>query len=132
MEDAKLLTEIIPFDYSGRNLTLWPFWSIEKFPDVRIYYRLMAKKGEGFDFYAVERLATILNPEGPDNEWNEEGCLVECIVQGTAYFDGLRHLYYGDQNTGNYGYHHYPDLEQLSAVFSLLRNFEKKHCREHE
>jgi hypothetical protein len=39
-------------------------------------------------------------------------------VYGTAYFDGIRHLYYGDKNTDNFGYYYYANLQMIADTLN--------------
>lgn len=101
---------------------------VEIIPErVRLYYKPNDNgEGYGFDFYAVEwtsgsgETTVILNPDYTT---------VDCLYHGTAYFDGIRHMYLGDDDTDNYGYHYYPDLDVHIALLKELKNLEIKYCR---
>jgi len=109
-------------------------WDFVYFPDKpsRLYYKPFEGDGQGFCFYAVESVGRVVSQQGEDDHWNKDLCIVECIVSGVAYFDGIRHLYYGDENTSNYGYHYYPNLEMIIETITALRFLEKKYCRDCE
>jgi len=109
----------------------WVFKRIGNY-DVRLYYKQNNENGLGFDFYAFERTGYICNKETDKNSWNETFCNGECVVCGVAYYDGIRHLYYGDENTDNYGYHYYAKLEMIIEVLKELRELEKKYCRNYD
>ena len=94
----------------------------------RLYYKPNTDVGNGFDFFAVEKDGHVLNDETLTNEWHEKYCIVECIIHGIAYFDGVRHLYYGDKQTDNYGYHYYPNLSLISEAVLSLGQLEKTYC----
>lgn len=64
--------------------------------------------------------------------WDLESVEVECGVHGNARFDGIRHLYWGDEFTDNYGYHYYANLDDEIKVLQMLREMKIKYCRDHE
>ena len=117
--------------YPNEEICGWEFLKIKN-SDVRIYYKPSEKKGLGFNFYAVEKNGFVCNDHTKKNEWHKEYCMVECVFNGIAFFDGIRHLYYGDDETGNYGYHYYPDLETIADTIIGLRSLEKKYCRDYD
>lgn len=99
---------------------------------IRLYY-WDESVGEGFHFYALQNSGYIykdLEVKGED-EWNPEQCIVECLYQGYGYFDGVRHLYMGDEKTDNYGYHYYPTIEDNIMTLKAIRELEIKYCREY-
>jgi hypothetical protein len=108
----------------------WEFLQVQGY-DVRIYFKPNEKKGLGFNFYAVEKVGHECNAETKKNEWHKDYCDVECLFRGVAYFDGIRHLYYGDEKTDNFGYHYYANLEMMSSAILVLRELEKKYCRDY-
>ncbi|MBI3633959.1 MAG: hypothetical protein HY226_06770 [Candidatus Vogelbacteria bacterium] len=50
----------------------------------------------------------------------------EVLFHGQAYFDGVRHLYFGSEDTDNYGYHYYPNLKSLTAALTKLSEIESE------
>jgi hypothetical protein len=121
-----LLTSI---EYRNEPIFNWPFIEVGKRREHRLYYKL-DDPGSGFDFYSVMWAGCIAD-NNPDI-WKLSSVEVECGIHGNARFDGIRHLYWGDEKTGNYGYHYYADLEEEIAVLQALRELEIKHCRDHE
>jgi len=109
----------------------WQFLQI-KDCEVRIYYKPSEKKGMGFNFYAVEKIGYVCSAETEKDEWHKDYCDVECLFQGVAYFDGIRHLYYGDEKTENFGYHYCANLEMIVSSILGLRELEKKYCRDYD
>ena len=109
----------------------WPYVSI---PDdsVRVYYKLhdpICDDGvfdSGFWFYAVANIGGYSGRV----EWDPESTFVECMYSGNAAFDGVRHLYMGSNDTDNYGYHYYPDIDTNIATLKAITDLEKKYCRE--
>lgn len=97
---------------------------------VRVYYKSNKEIGLGFRFYAVENLGCASVPETENNEWHPEYACVECVYQGVAYFDGIRHLYMGANETNNFGYHYYANLETNIEALKVIRELEKKYCRD--
>lgn len=50
------------------------------------------------------------------------------FIWGKMYFDGIRHLYFWEEFTNNYGYFHYADIEKISLALSEIKKLEKKYC----
>ena len=96
----------------------------------RLYYMPSDTIGNGFRFYAVERVGSLINNDTDTEAWNKDSTLVDCIVNGVAYFDGVRHLYYGDEKTDNYGYHYYPNLSMICKTIVELRVLEQTFCKD--
>jgi hypothetical protein len=119
--EFKLLTSII---FRNEPIYLWPFIQVDN--DNRLYYKVGEGENPGFDFYSVEWKSCWAD-HGEDI-WNLVSVTVECGICGHAYWDGVRHLYWGHEDTDNYGYHYYPDLKQEIAVLSELRKLEEQYC----
>ena len=90
--------------------------------DMRLFYQRLDEERSGFYFYCIERTSYGLD------EWGGETDTGHCVFNGIAYFDGIRHLYYGDAQTDNFGYHYYPSLENLIVALAALRDLEKAYC----
>jgi len=109
-------------------------WVYVDVPDtwIRLYYKPHESEdmGSGFDFYAAERVSIEINKETETNEWHKDYCMVECFFEGVAYFDGIRHLFYGSEKTGNEGYHYYANIESTIEALKRLRELELKYCRD--
>lgn len=112
------------------DLKISDFQHIEIDPNTRIYFRPEEDdsdvKTNGFKFYAVG--FACCSGSSSENVWECEDLEVECLFWGQAYWDGLKHLYMGDQQTDSGGYLCYPDLGMLSAVFVCLKKLEDKYC----
>src|SRR3990167_5609258 len=104
----------------------WPFIDVEGYP-IRVYYR---ERKTGFIFYAIENVGHICVPETEHDEWHPKYTHVDCVYQGIACFDGVRHLYMGDEETDNYGYHYYPNIESNIETLKVIRELEIKYCRD--
>ena len=78
-----------------------------------IYYKLPKNDLKGFYFYVVDNIT--------DCE------LAECLMYGSCYFDGMRHIFFGDHQTDNYGYIYCLDLQDLQKVLGYLFMLEIKH-----
>jgi len=122
MEDWKKPEEIFP--YKCTKLTDWKFVEI-KDTEMFLYYDFLddKKKEVGFNFYCIEAFI-----HGGPKFKNIEGC--KCVFHGIAYWDGITHLYFGDQQTDNYGYHYYPSINHLLLALKELKELEKKYCRQ--
>ena len=123
--EFKLLTSI---RYRDEFIHTWPFVSVGE--RHRLYYKLDFP-GSGFDFYSVMWVSCSADEDDFDI-WDLRSVEVECGIHGNARFDGIRHLYWGDEFTNNYGYHYYASLENEIEILEALRDLEIKHCRDHE
>jgi hypothetical protein len=103
----------------------WPYFDLDDEGSARLYYRPAEGQEEGFRFSALTWVSTPVTDryradqpplDNPDAE-------VEQVVSGVAYFDGVRHMDWGDQ-----GYLNYPDMGCLEALIQKLRQLEKRFC----
>ena len=122
MIDGVLLKDIRHESFSS-SICAWDYLPIPE-SETRLFFKPSEESGMGFHFYAVERMAFY------DDKWDANNDVVECVVQGTAYFDGIRHLYYGDEQTDNYGYHYCANLEMIINTLATLKILEKTFCRD--
>jgi len=108
---GKALTEIFAqLDYvQNPNLA---DWSKIEVGESLFLYSPKEGVGSGFEFMAVEWSCS----DGTENRY-------EYIFSGFAAFDGVRHLYFG-QN----GYIYCPDLPLLLALLSQLKQTQDAHC----
>jgi hypothetical protein len=114
----------IKHEYSkNERICDWDFIEVSN-PNVRVYYKPNEEVGLGFEFYAVESI------EYDEDNWNIELCRVTCLFQGVAYYDGIRHLYMGDEFTDNFGYHFLPNLKSNIETLRVFLDLEKKYCRD--
>jgi len=131
MENSVLLKNITHERRTKERICDWEYVEVT-YNGIRVYYKSDDEIGLGFLFYAVERTAHIPNPKRKDDEWQPDYAYVECVYFGTAYFDGIRHLYMGDIETDNFGYHYYADLESHIETLKVIHELEKKYCRDWE
>lgn len=100
----------------------------------RLYYSVRTYDGTkeekvGFDFIALD---CVGYPCGGKNEYNfSPESKIEVVVEGIALFDGVRHLYYGNEKTNNYGYHYYPNLLKVIKVLIELKKLEETYCKDY-
>ena len=64
-----------------------------------------------FDFCCVEFYSS---------ECNGKNISYEVLFSGKCYFDGVRHLYFGSEETDNYGYLYYQHVGNLVHALSVL------------
>lgn len=114
---------------AGEFICKWYFIDVPDF-DVRVYYKSFDVDKNGFSFYAVIYVGHQNFEHDKENVWNPEYTFVECLFQGVAFFDGVRHLYMGDEQTDNEGYHYYPNLETNIAALKIIRELEIKYCKD--
>lgn len=121
------LKDIIHEYHKEDPIWKWNFKTL-KGDECRIYYKVHEGEGLGFSFYAVEHTGNILNDKTKNNQWHQDYCMVECVFNGIAYFDGIRRLYYGDSQTDNFGYHYCANLSIISHAIFLLSELEDEYC----
>ena len=54
--------------------------------------------------------------------WFQDDLIVEEVIDVTAYWDGIRHVFINDMN--------YPDVLKISEVFKVLSEIEDQVCQE--
>lgn len=119
-------TRLIDLTYNGEFIKELKF--VEPVKDwIRVYYKESESVGNGFDFYVVQWCS---NTSG--DESFGLSCNVQCMYNGRAYFDGIRHLYMGDDKTDNYGYDYCARLDNHIIVLRELLVLEHKYCRDFE
>ncbi len=99
---------------------------------VRLYYNPHEiyehrEKPSGFNFYAVE----FVGCDGLSdykNDFDNPTVTVECLYHGIVYFDGLRHLYMGHEDTDNEGYLYYQNLENHILIFNAIEKLIGVYC----
>jgi hypothetical protein len=104
---------------------------------IRLFWEPNKDAGNGFRFVCYEVVGMTPCDADPNCErdpWSGSYCDgdTEVLVHGEAYFDGVRHLYFGHEDTDNYGYHHYPHMKVLILIFQKLQELELKYCNPKE
>lgn len=107
-------------------------------PEIRLYYKPLESDEDriGFEFSVVEWTSGqgLRNFDGdlladPEAEAEAEA-EAQVLFCGIAYFDGVRHLYMGDEQSDNYGYLYYPDLKKIVLIMEALERLVTEHCME--
>lgn len=99
-------------------------WRTVTFDDYIIFFKLDTYDEKcGFEFTSCQ----VIGSDGHDLDKK----LIEPLFWGWAAFDGIRHLYLGDDKQyDNYGYLNYPNVIKLAKLLEKLSILEKLHCRE--
>ena len=117
---------------SGEVVVGWDHVDIDD--GCRLFYKPQIRKGKtgfGFEFYAAEWTGGGEFEKGASWFENDPAEIdVECIWHGTACFDGVRHLYSGDEQTDNEGYFNYPKHSRIAGVLAEITKLEKKFCND--
>lgn len=107
----------------------WNFITIDKHDHHRLYFLAHEPAAKdynnGFKFNAVR----FVQCDGKyENIWDDPDLRVELTLHGTAYFDGVRHLYlnWGEDE----GYLYYPEIHELRRVLEELEKLQKDFCPE--
>lgn len=98
---------------------------IEVTPDVLLFSKDIYKPEDdcsGFDFCCLEFHCQLMDGE-------TDPIFYDVMFHGRAYFDGVRHLYFGKEECHNYGYLYYPKPLVISDALQVLENLcHKKGC----
>lgn len=135
MIKTPLYTEIVN-DYPKELIHEWPFIQIDKY--TRLHYKQVdTEEGEkyGFYFHSVKHTGHTLsdfknNIHYSDIPFENSTTTVESLLWGIAYFDGVRHLYFGTQESKNDGYFYYPDFDIISKINIELVKLEQLYCQD--
>lgn len=127
--------ELKNLEFYGEALGTWEYLYVRDGSEIRIFYKAKGEPNEkhGFDFAVIEAVGSSDQkyPFLPEDD-------VEVIAWGTAYGDGIRHMFFGGDEKGQCnnenpnGYLYYPNTALLSEVFVKLRELEFKMCSEDE
>lgn len=89
-------------------------------------------KRRGFDFYVTNYHCRYLDAGVPDpykdRDYDDPEIIVECLLHGTVAWDGMRHLYMGDEVTDTEGYLYCVKPELLCLVFAELSKLQWEYC----
>lgn len=133
MEKWKKPEEIL-YGSENEQITNWRSIKIKE-TEMILYYNFHDKKEKyhdgGFEFYCIKAITWKTKHLRKKPSFKRTlNC--ECVFRGMAFFDGIRHLYYGDKQTDNYGYFFYLVIENLILALKELRKLELKYCRDVE
>lgn len=90
---------------------------------IRLYYRPITNVDRGGFHWKAVRWCMGTGAPGRE-QWSPED-EVEVVCHGTAYFDGIRHMYWGDG-----GYLYYLGARDLLALAKGLEVLEARFCSE--
>jgi hypothetical protein len=94
----------------------------------RLYYAPKEERS-GFDFCVIQvTQASGFDEPDPFTKPDTQG---EVVCRGYGFFDGVRHLYFGAEESDNEGYLYYPNLQKLVRIFTSLWRLEEAYCTEH-
>lgn len=95
----------------------------------RLYWRPTEKEFNADGKNGFKFVSFLLVTHGNDsNPFADKSSWVEPFIHGVAFFDGVRHLYFGSQKTENEGYFNYPKWAQIEAVITKIKELELKYC----
>lgn len=90
--------------------------------DIVIYYKLNGE-GNGFDFYVIELTGEEMI------EFKVSKTIIDILYHGNAFYDGIRHLYFGHKNTDNEGYFFCVNIQEQIEIMKSLRELEITYCK---
>ena len=83
--------------------------------DAIIFYKIRDNKSNGFDFKILEET---------------DGIIYALICHGSAFYDGIRHIHFGQNEEKPDGYLHEPILYLMVEYMKQLEKLEKLFCPE--
>jgi hypothetical protein len=92
----------------------------------RIFYEPLEGVKSGFKAQVIS--VTAYSTALDNDPWHKPETEYEVIFDVVAYFDGIRHLNIGHEETGNFGSLHYPEISKLVPILLKLRELETKYC----
>lgn len=128
MEEYLKLKEL--FFNSNERVCDFPFIDI-KGHNARVYYKPKEDDGMGFVFYAVEIVGYVNNEETMDDKWHPDYTSISCVYSGRGFFDGIRHLYIGDEATDSVGYLYCPNIQTNIEILKVIDELGNKYCRDY-
>jgi len=91
--------------------------------NVALYYYPYKEDCNGFRFIAV---SFISGSGEPDSIFDDPDCELDRICEGYGFFDGIRHVYWGD----DHGYINYPNWKHTMWIIQQICQLEIKYCTE--
>lgn len=131
------MTELYEVTHEATNSLVhtWKYIELGVWNNHRLYYRpieSISKDDEkllnGFYFYVLDFAQGPALHDGKTDIWSH-ATLVEIFLTGTAYWDGLRHIYFTPNEDG---YINYPNAILMIEVCDNLRQLEEIYCREND
>ena len=112
---------------SKNNPLVWalPYISVGKFDQTRVYYHARGYEHGGFNALALQWCGGY-----GDLMWCPATSQFEILFSMVAYYDGLRHLYMGNELSANEGYLYYLSAQEFVEIATILKDLEKKYCLE--
>lgn len=107
----------------GKSIRDWQFINISSSDAYRIYYKPNDTPGNGFRFATIEWVSV----PGGNDLWSDD-TEIQFLFNGVAYFDGIRHLYLGDNGDEDLGYVYYPEIQDYIEILQQIRRLEKLYC----
>lgn len=111
--------------FNGEHINSWEFVGNSRW---RLYFKKNEKCDEknGFSFMSVHWCGS----KGESPLWDISSTDVECSFNGTAYFDGVRHIYFGTDQDEDFGYINYPNLTDFIDVLKEIERLVSIYCKE--
>ena len=98
----------------------WKVVDVGKYKDHRLFYKNDEDRS-GFEFISVRYYG--------GDKWTDY-TEVEILFSGVAYWDGIRHIWFGDEDTEIDPYwYSCEDMQEYIDLFQELQNLTKIHCR---
>ncbi|MDH3324019.1 MAG: hypothetical protein OEL89_00110 [Candidatus Peregrinibacteria bacterium] len=113
--------EQISHPMNKKKIEKWKYLEVENTFFWIWYDPIDLNEKQGFYFYVTEIITWDIN---------NKPSTFSCLFYGVAYWDGIRHLYMGDDQMNNYGYLYYPHLKDINDVLKELIKIKKIYCRE--
>lgn len=122
------MTEYKLKDLKLNGIPLTSLYYINVSPTIIMYYSpnsFYSEEVSGCEFSAVEWTGSSSTDEG---YFMDSNTMVQILCTGSIYWDGLRHLYFGDKQTDNVGYLFCTDPNDIIIIMKALLKLEKRYC----
>ena len=128
-DNGILLSDLVNV-FPKEKIFTWSYKDVT--PNVRVYYKVNKEENSvkdinGFYFHVVDFVSCPANGF-VGNLFDNPEVKVETLQHGTAYFDGIRHLYTGTKESDNEGYINYPNMLGQIKIMETLRELEVEYC----
>jgi len=121
-QGESMLLRLLKYPEKDLLVSTMPFMQVDG--SVRIYHSEPWEETRGFDFYITDFAGT---PEiENDDLYSHPDVEVNCLYWGTVAWDGLRHMWMGDEQTDNENYLYCVPVSKQIQVFTALKELMAK------
>lgn len=132
MSDTFPLKDARHDSFPDEPISSWQFGTDhETVGNYRVYYKPVEHSAycngtdcvHGFYFYSLAWAGNW----GDAPTWSDE-TFIDTLYYGVALFDGLRHVNFGSDKDGIFGYTNYPNPKVHIGIWQILEMLEERYC----